>query len=76
MMLECSTSELLARTAFMHHDDKGYAALKHSVCGLSVHIYIVVPGIFFKSPFLLFLHYKQMKTDVGRHIWLFTRDNR
>ena len=29
MMLECSTGELLARAAFMHHDDQGYDALMH-----------------------------------------------
>ena len=29
MMLECSTGELLARAAFMHHDDQGYEAFRH-----------------------------------------------
>ena len=29
MMLECSTGELLARAAFMHHDDQRYDALRH-----------------------------------------------
>ena len=29
MMLECSTGELLARTAFMHHDDQGNDVLMH-----------------------------------------------
>ena len=29
MMLECSTGELLARAAFMHHDDQGHDALRH-----------------------------------------------
>ena len=29
MMLECSTGELLARDAFMHHDDQGHDALMH-----------------------------------------------
>ena len=27
LMLECSTGELRARAAFMHHDDQGYDAL-------------------------------------------------
>ena len=32
IMLECSTGELLARAAFMHHDDQGHDALRyHSV---------------------------------------------
>ena len=29
MMLECSTGELLIRSAFMHHDDQGHDALRH-----------------------------------------------
>ena len=29
MMLECSTGELLARGAFLHHDDQGHNALMH-----------------------------------------------
>ena len=29
MMLECSIGELLARAAFMHHDDQGHYALLH-----------------------------------------------
>ena len=29
MMLECSTGELLARAALMHHDDQGYHALRY-----------------------------------------------
>ena len=29
MMLECSTGELLARAAFMHHDDQEYDALRY-----------------------------------------------
>ena len=29
MMLECSPGELLARAAFMHHDDQGQDALRH-----------------------------------------------
>ena len=29
MMLECSTGELLARAAFMHHEDKAHDALMH-----------------------------------------------
>ena len=28
MMCECSTGELLAGAAFMHHDDQGHDALK------------------------------------------------
>ena len=31
MMLECSTGELLAKAAFMHHIDKGHSTLKHYV---------------------------------------------
>ena len=29
MVLECSTGELLARAAFIHHDDQGYDASMH-----------------------------------------------
>ena len=29
MMLECSTGELLARAAFMHHADQGHDALRY-----------------------------------------------
>ena len=29
IMHECSTGELLARAACMHHDDKGHGTLKH-----------------------------------------------
>ena len=29
MMLECSTGDLLARAAFMHHDDQGHSALMY-----------------------------------------------
>ena len=29
MMLESSAGELLARAAFMHHDDLGHDALRH-----------------------------------------------
>ena len=29
LVLECSTGELLARAAFMHHDNQGHDALLH-----------------------------------------------
>ena len=29
MVLECSTGELLASAAFVHHDDQGYDAFRH-----------------------------------------------
>ena len=31
MMIECSTGELLARAAYMHHDDQGHDALMHHI---------------------------------------------
>ena len=55
MMLECSTgvTELLARAAFMHHDDGGHEALRyHAVLrglmvdpgGVTVVVHLVVLG--------------------------------
>ena len=29
MMLKCSPGQLLARVAFMHHDDQGHDELRH-----------------------------------------------
>ena len=42
-MNECSTGELFARAAFMHHDDQGHNALKHHVALKGLVIYL--PGI-------------------------------
>ena len=44
MMRECSTGELLARAAFMHHDDQGYDALRHDAVlkGLKRLLYVSI----------------------------------
>ena len=40
MMLECSNGKLLARAAFMHHDDQGHDALRHDAVFKGVtHLY-------------------------------------
>ena len=40
MMHESSPGELLARAAFMHHDDQGHDALRHHAVlkGLATHL--------------------------------------
>ena len=40
MMLQCSPGKVLARAAFMHHDDKGCSALKQYVASKRLKILV------------------------------------
>ena len=45
MMLECSPGELLARAAFMHHDNHGHAALMRYAILKGLKHYVALKGL-------------------------------